>query len=303
MKKILIIDIETTGLSPKTNHLTEIGIVELDLSNGERKILFDKTMHEKPIDKDFLEICYPVKQGWVTVDEIVNSKEFIFYKDEVQSIINEYPFGITAYNNSFDFGFLERAGITFPNKLACPMLLSRNVCKLPKKGGGYKNPKMQEAYDFFFPNSGYVELHRGASDAMHEAEIVYEMYKLGIFKLSNTTSNSPHDKQSKISSTKNGFTKRNCDNRYCGKEYMADDRNLKRGWGLCCSKKCAAKKREMSKPGYNPEKVERNNLKRELLSLLNKSDKYTDDEYTADDYNSEWGDNDQWGDCDLGIHE
>lgn len=54
--------------------------------------------------------------------------------------------------------------------------------------------------------------------------------------------------------------KRNCDN--CGHEYEADERNLKRGWGLCCSKSCAAKKREMSKPGYNPETVARNNDKR-----------------------------------------
>ena len=36
--------------------------------------------------------------------------------------------------------------------------------------------------------------------------------------------------------------KRKCDN--CGKEYIADMRNVKRGWGLCCSKSCAAKKRE-----------------------------------------------------------
>ena len=36
---------------------------------------------------------------------------------------------------------------------------------------------------------------------------------------------------------------RKCD--VCGKEYKADTRNLKRGWGLCCSKSCAAKKREL----------------------------------------------------------
>lgn len=44
---------------------------------------------------------------------------------------------------------------------------------------------------------------------------------------------------------KNGIL-RKCDN--CGKEYIADPRNLKRGWGRCCSKICAAKKREKSKP-------------------------------------------------------
>lgn len=55
--------------------------------------------------------------------------------------------------------------------------------------------------------------------------------------------------------------KRKCDN--CGKQYTADDRNLKRGWGLCCSKSCAASKREKSKPGYNPIKVAINNERRE----------------------------------------
>ncbi|MDV3568180.1 hypothetical protein CMU71_14905 [Elizabethkingia anophelis] len=58
-----------------------------------------------------------------------------------------------------------------------------------------------------------------------------------------------------------GYTKRKCNN--CNKEYLADNRNLKRGWGLCCSKSCAAKRREKSKPGYNPKRVEYNNDRRE----------------------------------------
>jgi len=54
--------------------------------------------------------------------------------------------------------------------------------------------------------------------------------------------------------------KRNCDN--CGKPYEADSRNLKRGWGLCCSKACAASKREKSRPGYHPLTVAINNTRR-----------------------------------------
>ena len=53
----------------------------------------------------------------------------------------------------------------------------------------------------------------------------------------------------------------NCDN--CGIEYEADTRNLNRGWGLCCSKSCAASKREKSKPSYNPERVKANNIRRD----------------------------------------
>jgi hypothetical protein len=56
--------------------------------------------------------------------------------------------------------------------------------------------------------------------------------------------------------------KRNCNN--CGKEYLADPRNLKRGWGLSCDKSCAASLREKSKPSYNPKKVAMNNFKREI---------------------------------------
>lgn len=58
-----------------------------------------------------------------------------------------------------------------------------------------------------------------------------------------------------------GFTLRGCDN--CKRIYYADNRNLKRGWGKCCSKKCAAKNREKAKPGYNPITVAINNERRE----------------------------------------
>lgn len=53
---------------------------------------------------------------------------------------------------------------------------------------------------------------------------------------------------------------RKCDN--CGRPYTADMRNVKRGWGLCCSKSCAASKREKSKPNYSPIRVAKNNIRR-----------------------------------------
>lgn len=60
--------------------------------------------------------------------------------------------------------------------------------------------------------------------------------------------------------------KRKCDN--CGIEYEADERNVKRGWGLCCSKSCAASKREKSKKGYNAKRVEKNNIRRAFWNGL-----------------------------------
>lgn len=69
--------------------------------------------------------------------------------------------------------------------------------------------------------------------------------------------------------------KRNCD--HCGAEYEGDPRNLKRGWGLCCSKSCAAKKREMSRSGYNPITVAKNNRLREELNAATELLHETDD--------------------------
>ena len=88
--------------------------------------------------------------------------------------------------------------------------------------------------------------------------------------------------------------KRKCDN--CAKEYNADTRNLRRGWGRCCCKSCAAKLRERNKPGYNPVKVARNNIRREnWIYILPEYERYPLSYAGAD--------NDQWGDCEFGIHE
>jgi hypothetical protein len=60
-----------------------------------------------------------------------------------------------------------------------------------------------------------------------------------------------------------GYIKRICDDIGCSNTYLADERNLRRGWGLCCSKSCAASKREKSRPDYDPVIVARNNKLRD----------------------------------------
>lgn len=55
---------------------------------------------------------------------------------------------------------------------------------------------------------------------------------------------------------------------------------MKRGWGLCCSKSCAAHKREKSKPRYDPERVAHNNFRRATWN----SSYSADDEYPYDEY-------------------
>lgn len=182
MSKILIIDLETTGFLQQGGKIVEVGIVELDLSNGEKNILFDEVCHERPITRQEVENAWIVKNSTMTVEEIQRSKQLKHFAGEIQEILNYYPIGATAFNNAFDFGFMENRGFVFPRKLPCPMLLSTNICKIPSHRG-YKWPKVEEAHKHFFGDVGYVESHRGADDAFHEADIVLKLYQMGVFKI------------------------------------------------------------------------------------------------------------------------
>jgi DNA polymerase-3 subunit epsilon len=184
MSKILILDIETTGFLQQGGKIVEVGIVELDLSNGNRTILFDEVCHEVGITLEEVEKSWIVQNSDLTTVRVKYSESLTNKAKRIQKILNDYPLGATAFNNAFDFGFLENRGFQFPKKLPCPMKLSTDICKIPHPNGyGLKWPKVEEAHKHFFGDVGYIEKHRGADDAYYEAEIVYELYKMGIFKL------------------------------------------------------------------------------------------------------------------------
>lgn len=184
MSKIIIIDIETTDFLQRGGKIVEVGIVELDLSNGNREIIFDSVCWETGLTEKEVDESWIIKNSELTKEAIRTSKNLKVLQPEIQQILNSYPIGATAFNNSFDFGFLESRGFTFPKKLPCPMKLSTDICKLPKANGyGYKWPKVEEAHKYFFGDIGYIEKHRGADDAFHEAQIVHKLYELGIFKI------------------------------------------------------------------------------------------------------------------------
>lgn len=182
MSKILILDIETTGFLQQGGKIVEVGIVELDLTNGERIILFDEVCFESGITLSELEKSWIIENSDLTVKMVKYSGSLESKRKRIQQILNDYPIGATAFNNVFDFGFLEDRGFVFPKKLPCPMKLSTDICKIIHPNGyGLKWPKVEEAHKHFFGDVGYIEKHRGADDAYHEAEIVFELYKMGVF--------------------------------------------------------------------------------------------------------------------------
>jgi len=185
--KILIIDIETTGFLSNKGCIVEIGIVELCLKTGHITTLFDSLLREPMLTEAHQHEPY----GWIfhnsnlTFEQIISAPPSNIVYAQVQNIVNQYPQGATAYNNSFDFDFLEDRGIRFLRKLPCPMRILTPIMKLPSKYGypGYKWPNCEEAYHYCFKGSNYIESHRGADDAKHEAHIVFDLYDKGLFEV------------------------------------------------------------------------------------------------------------------------
>ena len=182
--KILIVDLETTGFQNDNGKIVEIGLVVLDLETGNKTVLLDVTCREAGMTANDRS-AWIFKNSSLTVESVRNAQDLSEIAPLVQRLIDLYPDGITAYNRNFDINFLQSRGFTFPKLLPCPMILCTSICKIPQKNGrgGYKFPKAQEAYDYFFPNSGFIEEHRGASDCLMEASIVHQLYKIGIFKI------------------------------------------------------------------------------------------------------------------------
>jgi len=186
MNKILVLDIETTGFLNQGGSIVEIGIVELCLETGHAEIVFDSLLREDILTAKHRE----APMGWIfrnsdlTPEEVRNAPPAAQVLSQVQELLDAYPLGCTAYNKQFDFGFLKSRGINI-KELPCPMVLATEVCKLPNKNGydNYKWPSVEEAWQYLFPSVQYNEQHRGADDAKHEALIVHELYKRGVFLL------------------------------------------------------------------------------------------------------------------------
>lgn len=177
-ESIYVIDIETDHLSPKWGSIVEIGIVRLNYVSG---------------------IIYPVFNSIVREMKHINDKAWIFenstlkfvdvYKarplDRVKGILQKlFLQGMfTAFNQKFDFGWLESRGFKIPYKFDDPMLALTPIMKLKQKKywmTGNKYPSVEEAYYFLFGKKLH-ESHRAYNDAFVEASIVKEMLKKGYF--------------------------------------------------------------------------------------------------------------------------
>lgn len=177
--KIIVLDIETTGLKSQFDEIVELGIVSLDLETGEITTLFNRLFSPANVSFVAIQKSWIVSNGFITIEDILNSKPLESYKVEISAILAPYKGRVTAWNRDFDAGFLKAAGFDLGRDLTCPMKASTAYFKLDGYHG-YKWPKAQEAWDILFPTVRKIEEHRGLDDAIMEAKIIYELCKRGV---------------------------------------------------------------------------------------------------------------------------
>ena len=186
MKEIAIIDIETSGFQPQGGLIVEIGIVGLNLETGSITNEFDSIVKEDGFNEKHTKHPY----GWVfqnsdlKYDDVLSANSLTSMLSEIQSVLDKYPLGATAYNKAFYFSFLKSRGLR-TKELECIMLSATDIVNLPPNFGYStpKWPKVEEAWEYFFPDVEYKEKHRALDDAQHEALIAHELYKMNEFQI------------------------------------------------------------------------------------------------------------------------
>lgn len=208
IKPTIIIDIETTGLPNKPRgyspRVTEIGAVVVD-SSGEIASTFSAVVLQ---DREHLEHSnanYAMNMSDLSVEKVLAegrdedrlSTAFTFWLGRMAgkygahtvqddgSIVN-VPMTVQAFNQSFDFGFLDRSPWNLPSTglvrgediMTAAMDIMGPAGALPQWSGGgrYKWPKSSEAAKFFGVEHQGTS-HRALPDAKTEALVWVEILR------------------------------------------------------------------------------------------------------------------------------
>ena len=139
--KIIVLDLETTGLNPVSDEVLQVSIIDADY-----KVLLN-------------EYCDTIiKTSWgqaesvhgISPSMVKGKPTFARYIAYVQYLLNNADV-ILTYNGNFDFRFLKTSGIEVPMKKHVDMMkiFSDNVYKEPGLYGGYKWQKLITCAEYY----------------------------------------------------------------------------------------------------------------------------------------------------------
>ena len=156
----IVIDVETTGFSPRTEELLQVSIID---TKG--NTLFDQ--YFKPQFHDSWEEAQAV--NGISPEMVKNAPAFADKLDEINKIISPAS-AVIGHNVGFDIRFLTYNGVDFPAnaeiidtmRLFAPVY--GEVSSSRNSTGGYKNKSLVVAADFFSYAWGDDQAHNSLSD-------------------------------------------------------------------------------------------------------------------------------------------
>jgi len=116
------VDVETTGVSAKSDRIIEIGIIRVE--KGKVVAKYKQLINPKILIPEFTR-----NMTGITDNELVGKPTFSDVKDKVNILLNDSIF--VAHNVGFDYGFIshefEREGLTKQWSRLCTVQLSRRL--------------------------------------------------------------------------------------------------------------------------------------------------------------------------------
>lgn len=150
--KITIVDIETTGGSPRYDRVVEIGMVQIE--NGIEVRRYQQLINPKRNIPENVVLIHGINQ-----EMVVDAPSFAQVADQIDAFLTDSIF--VAHAVQFDYGFIkaemERAGFSFHMKRLCTARLGRKL--LPK----LKSYSLASLCRFF--NIENKRAHRALEDA------------------------------------------------------------------------------------------------------------------------------------------
>jgi len=175
-KTLFVLDLETTGFDPVFDRILEITIYELDTENYKYKLVYN-TVIKQDICQKFIQDCWVVQQGYITLEEIDHGRDQSKVKSDVLQLLEKQQ--VTSFNTAFDIPFIKKQ-LQVKDFIVpfCLMQDSTGIVQLPSYNNysEWKWPKLQEAYGYFY-NESKEEKHRSDYDTELAVQIAIALLK------------------------------------------------------------------------------------------------------------------------------
>lgn len=174
--KLFVLDLETTGFDPVFDRILEITIYELHTENYKYKLVYN-TVIKQDICQKFIQDCWVVQQGYMTLEEIDRGRDQSKVKSDVLQLLEKQQ--VTSFNTAFDIPFIKNQ-LQVKDFIVpfCLMQDSTGIVQSPSYNNysEWKWPKLQEAYGYFYGESK-EEKHRSDYDTELAVQIAIALLK------------------------------------------------------------------------------------------------------------------------------